>query len=119
MEATSRVDMQHVLGPKSHVSLATLVRFLLAMTMETWDCVCVPFRPIFAVFAILAHFANTISPWVKGTSQEGVAAFVAYDQGSIVLEVPTCSSGLARVIQLTVHATCPYSSFLAVFCPVA
>ena len=51
-EATSRVDMGHQLGPKSHVSIATFVRLLLAMTMEIWDCECGAFRPIFPVCAI-------------------------------------------------------------------
>ena len=109
--------MGHILGPKSHVSTTTLVRLLLAMTMEIWDRECGPFRPIFAVFAILGQVGNTISPWGKGPSQEGVAILVAYGQGSIALEFRICSSGLAGVMQLTVRATLPKFAFLAVFCP--
>ena len=44
--------MGHIQGRKFHMSLAVLVRLLLATTMEIWDCECGPFRPIFAVFAI-------------------------------------------------------------------
>ena len=66
----SRVDMGHVLGPKSHVSIAALVGLLLAMTMEIWDFECGLFRPIFVVFAILAQVGNTISPWGKGPSHK-------------------------------------------------
>ena len=116
-QATSRVDMGHILGPKSHVSIATLVGLLLATTMEMWDRDCGPFWPIFAVFAILRQVGTTISPWSKGPSQEGVAILVASDQGSIALEVCICSSGLARVMRLTVCATLPNFAFLAVFCP--
>ena len=43
---------------------------------------------------------------------------VAYEQGSIALECRICSSGIAEVMQLTVHATLPKFPFPAVFCPV-
>ena len=43
LEATSRVDMGHILGPESHVCIAILVRFLVAMTMGIWDRECGPF----------------------------------------------------------------------------
>ena len=59
--------MGHILGPQSHVSIATLVRSLLVITMEIWCCECGPFQPIFTVFAILGQIGNTISPWGKGT----------------------------------------------------
>ena len=65
--------MGHMLGPKSHVSIATLVSLLLGMTREIWDCGCGPFRGIFAGFAILGHVKNTISPWGKGPSQKRAA----------------------------------------------
>ena len=129
--------MGHILGPKSHVfasapgvtrghtvektfhlSIAILVRLLLAMGMETCDRECGPFRPYFAVFAILDQFGNTISPWGKGPSQECRAILVAYDRGSIALGFRICSSGLAGVLQLTVRATLPNFVFLDVFCPV-
>ena len=54
--------MGHILGPKSSVATAILVRPLLATTMEIWDCECGPLRPIFAVYALLGHVDNTISP---------------------------------------------------------
>ena len=63
--------MGHMLGPKSHVPIATLVGLLLAMAMDIWDRECGPFRPIFAVFAISSQVGNTIFPWGKGPSQEG------------------------------------------------
>ena len=34
LEATSRVDVGHISGPKSQVSIGILVRLLLAMAME-------------------------------------------------------------------------------------
>ena len=70
IEATSRVDMGHMLGPKSHVSIASLSGLLHAVTMEIWDRECGLFRPIFALFAILGHVGNTISPWGKGPSHK-------------------------------------------------
>ena len=111
--------MGHILGPKSHVSLAPLVRFLLAMTMEIWDRECGAFRTIFAVFAILGRVRITISPWGQGPSQEGVVILVAYDQGPIAPELRICASCLTGVMQLTARATLPNLAFLAVFCPAA
>ena len=109
--------MGHILGLKSHVSLATLVGLLLAMTIYIWDRECGPFRPLFAVFAILGQLGNTISPWGKGSSQKPVTLLVAYGEGSIALQFRICSSGLARVMLLRVPATLPNSAFLTVFCP--
>ena len=63
--------MGHLLGPKSHVSLATLVRLLLTLTIEVWDRLCGPFSPIFTVFAIFCQVGKSISPRGKGPSQEG------------------------------------------------
>ena len=65
--------MGHKLGPKSHVSMATLVRVLLAMTAEIWDRECGVFWAFFVVFAILGKGGNTTSPLSKGPSREGVA----------------------------------------------
>ena len=71
--------MGHILGPKYHVSIASLVRLLLAMTMEIWNPECGPFRPTLAVFAILGQVGNTISPCGKGPSQKSAVFLVAYD----------------------------------------
>ena len=109
--------MEHILGPKSHVSMAFLARLLLAMTMEIWHRECWPFGQIFTVFAILGQVGNTISPWGKGRSPKDLAILVPDDQGSIVLEFGICFSGLVGVVQLTVRATLLNSAVLAVFCP--
>ena len=47
-----RVGRWHILGPKSHVSLASLVGRILAMGMEIWNHECGPLWLNFAVFAI-------------------------------------------------------------------
>ena len=52
--------MMHTLGLESHVSLAILVRFLLAGTTEIWDHVCGPFWPIFVFSDIFGQVGNTI-----------------------------------------------------------
>ena len=109
--------MWHILGPKHDVSIATLVRVLLAMAMEIWDRECGLFRPIFVVFSILRQVGNTISPLGKGSSQKVAAFLVAYEQGSSSLEIRICSSDLAGVMQSTVLATLPNVAFLAVFFP--
>ena len=44
--------MAHILGPTSHVSIASLVDLLLSMVMDIWHRECGPFRPNFAVIAI-------------------------------------------------------------------
>ena len=111
--------MGHILGPRSHLSIATLVRLLLGMTMEIWDRECGPFRPMFAVFVILSPVAKTVSPWGKGPGRVGVRMPVADVQGSIAQEFRICSSSLARVMQLTVRATLPNFPFLADLCPFA
>ena len=53
LEVTSRAAMEHILGPKCRVSIATMVRFLLAITMEIWDRQCGPF---WAIFVFFCHF---------------------------------------------------------------
>ena len=111
--------MGHILGPKCNVFIATLVRLLLAMTMGIRDRECGPFRPIFAVFAILGQVGNTISPCGKRPTQRDLAMLVAYHQGSIGLEFRICTTGLEGVMQPTVRATLPNFAFPAVSCPVA
>ena len=81
-----RVGKWHILGPKSHVSIASLVGRILAVAMEIWNHECGPFWPNFAVFAIVCHIGTTISPWGKGASQKGSAIIVAYDQGLNTIE---------------------------------
>ena len=58
-----RVGKRHILGPKSHVAIASLVERVLAVAMEIWNNECGPFWPNFAVFAIVCHIGTTISPW--------------------------------------------------------
>ena len=50
-----RVGKWHILGPKSHVSIASSVERILAVAMEIWNHECGPFWPYFAVclYAIL------------------------------------------------------------------
>ena len=81
-----RVGKWHILGPKSHVSIASLVERILAVAMEIWNQECGPFWPNFAVFAIVCHIGITISPWGTGSSQEEEANIVAYDQGLNAIE---------------------------------
>ena len=38
-----RVGKRHILGPKSHVSIASLVERILAVAMEIWNHECGPF----------------------------------------------------------------------------
>ena len=97
----------HVLGPKSHVSIASLVDRILAVAMEIWNYECGPLWPNFAVFAIVCHIGITISPWGTGSSQREGAQIVAYDQGLSALEFRICSSGSSGVIQLLVRSTIP------------
>ena len=97
----------HLLGPKSHVSIASLVERILAVAMEIWNHECGPFWPNFAVFAIVCHIGITISPWGTGSSQEGKAHIVAYDQGLNALEFRICSPGSSGVIQLLVSPRSP------------
>ena len=113
-----RVGRWHILGPKSHVSIASLVEKILAVAMEIWNHECGPFWPYFAVFAIVCHIGITISPWGMGSSQEGRRNVVAYDQGLNAIDFRICSSGSSGVIQLLVR--CMISPFAphAAFCPI-
>ena len=60
-----RVGKWHMLGPKPHVSIASLVERILAVAMEIWNHECGPLWPNFAVFAIVCHIGITISPWAR------------------------------------------------------
>ena len=92
-----RVGKRLISGPKSHVSLASLVERILAVAMEIWNHECGPFWPNFPVFAIVCHIGTTISPWGTGSSQEQRAIIVAYDQGLNAIEFRICSSGSSGV----------------------
>ena len=113
-----RVDKRHVLGPKSHMSIATLVERILAVAMEIWNHECGPFWPNFAVFAIVCHIGTTISPWDTESGQEGVANIVAYDRGLNAIEFRICSSGTSAVIQLLVRSMISAFSPHAAFFPI-
>ena len=71
-----RVGKWHILGPKSHVSIALLVGRIFAVAMDIWNHEC---GPNFPVFAIVYHIGTTISPWGTGSSQEERTNIVAYD----------------------------------------
>ena len=88
------------------------------MAMEIWNHECGPFWPNFAVFAIVCHIGITISPWGTGSSQEGEAIIVAYDQGLNAMEVRICSSGSSGVIQLLVRSMISLFAPHAAFCPI-
>ena len=113
-----RVGKRHILGPKSHMSLASLVERILAVAMEIWNDECGPFWPNFAVFAIVCHIGITISPWGKEPSQERRTNIVAYDRGLKALELRICSSGSSGVIQLLVRSMISPFAPHAAFCPI-
>ena len=56
-----RVGKRHLLGPKSQVSIASLVERILAVAMDICNHECGPFWPNFAVFAIVCNIGTTIS----------------------------------------------------------
>ena len=113
-----RVGKWHILGPKSHVSIASLVERILAVAMEIWNHECGPFSPHFAVFPIVCHVGATISPWRTESSQEGRGINVAYAQGWNAIEVRICSSGSSGVIQLLVRSMISPVAPHAAFCPI-
>ena len=113
-----RVGKWHILGPKSHVSIASLVETILAVAMEIWNHECGPFWPNFAVFAITSHIGTTISPWGTRSSREASANIVACDQGLNAIEFRTCSSGSSGVIQLLVRSMISPCARHAAFCPI-
>ena len=94
-----RVGKRHILGPESHVSIASWVERILAVAVEIWNHEYGPFWPNFPVFAIVYHIGTTIGPWGTGSSQERRANIVAYDQGLNTIEFRICSSGSSGVIQ--------------------
>ena len=113
-----RVGNRHILGSKSHVSIASLVQRILAVAMEIWNHECVPFWPNFPVFAIVCHIATTVPPWGTGSSQEERANIVAYDQGLNTIGFRICSSGSSGVIQLLVRSMISPVTPHAAFCPI-
>ena len=113
-----RVGKRHLLGPESHMSIASLVEKILAVAMEIWNHECGPFWPNFAVFAIICHIGITISPWGTESSQEGSAKSVADDQGLNAIEFRICFSHSSGVIQLLVRSMIPPFAPHAAFCPI-
>ena len=113
-----RVGKRHILGPKSHMLMASLVERILAVAMETWNHACGPSWPNFAVFAIVCHIGITISQWGTGSSREGRANIVAYDQGLNAIELRICSSSSSGVIQLLVRSMISPLAPHAAFCPI-
>ena len=113
-----RVGKRHILGPKSHMSIASLVERILAVAMEIWNHECGPFWPNFAVFAMVCHIGTTISPWGTGSSQERRANMVADDQGLNAIEFRISSSGSSGVIQLLVRSMISPFAPHAAFCPI-
>ena len=113
-----RVGKWHILGPKFHASIASLVGWILAVAMEIWNHECGPFWPNFTVFAIVCHIGTTISPWGKGASQDESAIIVACDQGLNTNDLLICSSGSSGVIQLLVRSMIPPFAPHAALCPV-
>ena len=113
-----RVGKWHILGPQSHVSSASLVGRILAVAMEIWNHECGPFRPNFAVFAIVCHIGTTISPWGRRPSQNGSAIIVAQVQGLNTIAFRVCSFGSSRVFQILVQSMIPPFAPHAAFCPI-
>ena len=118
LDATMRVGKWYILGPKSHMSLASLVEGILAVAMEIWNHECGPFWPNFAVFAIVCHIGITLSPLGTGSSQDIRAHIVAYDQGLNALEFRICFSGSSGVIHILVRSAIPTFAPHVAFCPV-
>ena len=112
------IGKRHILGPRSHMSIASLVERILAVAMEIWNHECGPFWPNFAVFAIACHIGITISPWGTGSSLEERAKIVAYDQGLNAIKFRICPSGSSCVIPLWVRSMIPPFSPHAAFCPI-
>ena len=113
-----RVGKRHRLGPKSHMSIASLVERILAVAMEIWNHECRPFWPNFAVFLIVCHIGITISPWGTRSSQKREANIVAYDEGLNAIEFRICSSGSSAVIQCLVRSMISPFAPHAAFCPI-
>ena len=113
-----RVGKRHILGPKSHMSIASLVERILAVAMEIWNHECGPFGPNFAVFAIVCHIGTTISPWGRRSSHKERANIVAYDQGLNAIEFHICSSGSSGVIQRLVRSMISPFAPHAAFCTI-
>ena len=59
-----RVDKRHVLGPKSHMSIASLVERILAVAMEIWNHECGPF---WQILLFLPLYAILELPHLHGT----------------------------------------------------
>ena len=112
------VGRRHILEPRSNVSIASLVGRIFAVAMEIWNHECGPFWPNFAVFPIVCHVGATISPWGKGSSQEGGANVVAYDEGLNTIGFRICASGSSGVFQLLVRSMISPVAPHAAFCPI-
>ena len=112
------VGKRHISGPKSHMSIASLVEGFLTLAMEIWNHECGPFWPNFAVFAIVCHIGTTISPWGTESRQREREILVAYNQGLYAIELRICSFGSSGVFQLLVRSMIFPVAPHAAFCPI-
>ena len=99
-----RVGKRHILGPKSHVSIASLVEGILAVNMEIWNHECGPFCPNFAVFCHCMPYWNYHISMGHAIQLGKRAIIVAYDQGLNTIEFRIRSSGSSGVIQPLVRS---------------
>ena len=113
-----KVGKWHILGPKSLVSISSLVERILAVAIEIWNHEWGPFWPNFAVFAMVCHIGITITPWCTGSRLTERAKIVAYDQGLNAIEFRICSSGSSGVFQLLVRSMISPFAPHAAFCPI-
>ena len=60
-----RIGKWHILGPRSHVSKASLVGMILAVAMDIWNHECGPFGQISLFFPLYAILAR---PYLHGAS---------------------------------------------------
>ena len=58
------VGKRHILGPKSHVYIASVVGRILAVAMEIWNHECAPFRQI---LLFLPLYAILELPYLHGS----------------------------------------------------
>ena len=113
-----RSGKRHILGPRYHMSRASLVERILTVALEIWNHECGPFWPNFAVFAIVCHIETTISSWGTGSSQNEGRNIVAYDQGLGAIEFRIWFYRSSGVIQLLVRSMISPFAPHAAFCPI-
>ena len=113
-----RVGKRHTLGPKCHVSVASLFERILAVAVEIWIMSAGHFGQIWLFFPLYAMLELPYLHGAQDLARRKWGDIVAYDRGLNAIEFRSCSSGSSGVVQILVRSMISPVAPHAAFCPI-